>query len=169
MNAILTFRSAGLLAVGQLSAGLLALGTMAAAAQSGPIAITGQPVTAGAAVSGGRFQIAGTVGQPSAGPRLTGGCLSIDPGFWGAYAPIATPGAPTLRVQPIAFNYVRVAFAPGCSDWVLQWTRTLESDPRAIVWTDDAPSNLVLTDGELVREFHVPSWGPRLFFRLRQR
>jgi hypothetical protein len=27
---------------------------------------------------------------------------------------------------------------------------------------------LILIDGELTRDFHIPSWGSRLYFRLRQ-
>lgn len=147
-------------------AGLLALGICGAAAQ--PFALTGHVIAGGGGtVSGGRFQITGTIGQPEAGPRLTGGCLSIDPGFWGAYAVVTTPGAPVLHVSQVDFNYVRVSFAPGCGDWVLQWTRALETGPTPTVWTDDAASNLILVGEELTRDFHVPSWGSRLFFRLR--
>ncbi len=118
--------------------------------------------------SGGRFQITGTIGQPEAAPRLTGGCLAITPGFWGAYEVVTTPGAPTLRIHPLDPGYVRVSFPPGCGDWVLQWTRTLQTDPAAIVWADDPASNLIVVGDELVRDFHTPSWGPRLFFRLRR-
>lgn len=147
--------------------GLLALGMSAASAQ--PFTLSGHVIAGGGgAAGGGRFQITGTFGQPEAGPQLTGGCFTVDPGFWGAYATLTTPGAPTLRVRPIDPNYVRVSFTPGCGDWLLQWTRTLETNPAATIWSDDPAGNLVLIDGELTREFHVPSWGPRLFFRLRR-
>jgi hypothetical protein len=150
---------------------LLALTALFAAARTHaqPFTLTGHVVAGGGGTaSGGRFQIAGTIGQPEAGPRLTGGCISIDPGFWGAYAAVRTPGAPVLRVSQIDRNYIRVSFPPGCGDWVLQWTRVLETNPAATVWTDDTAGNLILVGEELTREFHVPSWGQRLFFRLRQ-
>ncbi len=148
-------------------AGLLALGLSSAGAQ--PFTLSGHVVAGGgSAVSGGRFQVTGTIRQSEAGPRLTGGCFSIDLGFWGAYAVVLTPGAPVLRVRQFDPNYIRVAFPPGCGDWVLQWTITLETNPAATVWTDDAASNLLLVGDELTRDFHVPSWGSRLFFRLRQ-
>jgi hypothetical protein len=147
--------------------GLLALGIGGAGAQ--PYSLTGHVVAGGGgAATGGRFQITGTIGQAEAGPRLNGGCLTIVPGFWSAYAVVPTPGAPELRVRPVDANYVRVSFTPGCGNWVLQWTRVLENNAAATVWTDDAAGNLMMDGGELVREFHVPSWGPRLFFRLRQ-
>ncbi len=150
---------------------LLALTALFTAARTNaqPFTVTGHVIAGGGGTaSGGRFQVTGTIGQPEAGPRLTGGCFSIDPGFWGAYAIVLTPGAPVLRIRQLDPNYVRVAFPPGCGDWVLQWTRVLETNPAATVWTDDAASNLILVGEELVREFHIPSWGPRLFFRLRQ-
>lgn len=121
----------------------------------------------GGTASGGLFAITGTIAQAEAAPRLTGGCFSVDPGFWGHYAVISTPGAPTLRTRIVA-NYVRVAFTPTCGDWVLQWTATLEPEAAATSWTDDEASNLILIDGELTRDFHIPSWGNRLYFRLRQ-
>ena len=124
--------------------------------------------TGGGMASGGPFQLTGTIGQSEAGPRLSGGCLSVDPGFWGTVAVVTTPGAPILHVRRADPNYVRVAFMPGCGAWVLQWTRVLETDPTATVWTDDAASNLVLVEDELTRNFHVPSWGSQLFFRLRR-
>ena len=123
--------------------------------------------TGGGTASGGPFRLTGTIGQANAGPRLSGECLSVEPGFWGTYAVVTTPGAPILHVRQLDPNYVQVAFAPGCGAWVLQWTRVLETDPTATVWTDDDTGNLVLVGDELTRNFHVPSWGSRLFFRLR--
>lgn len=147
--------------------GLLALGTSVAVAQ--PFTITGQVIAGGGGVaSGGRFQITGTIGQPEAGPRLTGGCMAITPGFWGARSVVTTPGAPALHVRRLDPNYVRVSFTPGCGDWILQRTFVLEANPDLIPWRDDPASELTLVDGELVRDFHLPSWGPNLYFRLRQ-
>lgn len=150
---------------------LLALASMFAAAQSGaqPFSLNGSVVAGGGGTAtGGPFQITGTITQPEAGPRLTGGCFSIDPGFWGAYAVINTPGAPVLRIRPQGPNYIRVSFTPECGDWVLQWTTTLETGAAPTLWTDDEASNLILVGDELTRDFHLPSWGSRLFFRLRQ-
>ena len=118
--------------------------------------------------TGGGFEVAGTIGQPDAASTLSGGCWSVDPGFWGAYAVIATPGAPALHIRLISLSTVRVSFTPGCGDWVLQRATTLNTEPPATAWADEPPGELVPVGDELVRDFHMPSWGPRYFFRLRK-
>lgn len=122
----------------------------------------------GGVSSGSGFEVAGTIGQPDASPRLADRCWSVDPGFWGVYAVIATPGAPALRIRLQDASTVRVSFTPGCGDWILQRADTLNTEPPPTAWTDDAASELVPVGDELVRDFHIPSWGPRLFFRLRK-
>lgn len=122
----------------------------------------------GGVSSGGGFEVTGTIGQPVTAPRLTGGCWSVDPGFWSAYAVVGTPGAPVLSIRLHSFNLARVSFHPGCGDWVLQYATELGEPPTPTLWTDDAASNLVADGEDLVRDFHIPSWGPRLFFRLRR-
>lgn len=140
----------------------------ASANASAQFSISGSVIAGGGGTaSGGLFHVTGTIAQAEAGPRLTGGCFSVDSGFWGHYAAISTTGAPVLRTRLVA-NYVRVSFTPSCGDWVLQWTSTLEPEANATIWTDDEASDLILIDGELTREFHIPSWGNRLYFRLRQ-
>lgn len=124
----------------------------------------------GGVSSGGGFEIAGTIGQPDSAPQLSGGCWSVDPGFWDEYTVLTMPGAPRLRIRLLDAGTVLVSFSPGCGDWVLQYTILLgEIDPTSIRWSDDAASNLFLVDDEMTRSFHIPSWGERLFVRLRQR
>ncbi len=122
----------------------------------------------GGVSSGGGFEVAGTIAQPDAASRLTSGCWSVDPGLWGESAVVATLGAPTLRIRLLDANYVRVSFAPGCGDWILQRATTLGTEPPLTAWTDHPASELLPVGDELVRDFHIPSWGPRLFFRLRR-
>ena len=114
----------------------------------------------GGVSAGGGFEIVG--------PRLTGGCWSIDPGFWGDHVAAPTLDTPALRIHRIGPDGVSVSFTPDCGDWVLQWARALATEPAATVWIDDPTANLMVVGDELAREFHVPSWGPRLFFRFRQ-
>ena len=134
-----------------------------------PFSISSHAIGGGGGVSsGGGFQVAGTIGQPEADSRLASGCWSIDPGFWGEYAVIATPGAPALRIRLLNASTVRVSFAPGCGDWVLQRAATLNTEPPLTAWTDDSASELVPVGDELIRDFHIPSWGPHQFFRLRK-
>lgn len=41
--------------------------------------------------SGGDFELSGTIGQPDAGPTLTGGGYSLTGGFWAVTVETATP------------------------------------------------------------------------------
>lgn len=134
--------------------------------------VTGHVVAGGGRTSqGSGFTITGTVGQPESAQRSRNNCWAIDPGFWGFYAIIPTPGAPQLsvRIDPFDPTRARVSFIGDCREWMLQVTPDMKSDPSATVWEDDDPANFIEQDGELVRNFHIPSWGPRLFFRLRSR
>ena len=134
--------------------------------------ITGHVVAGGGGTSqGSGFSITGTIGQAEAAPLLQSGRWAVTPGFWGAYAVLPTPGAPRLRIRVDEFDptLVKVSFIGDSEDWILQVTTDLRSSTGEILWEDDEPGNLVEIDGELVRNFHIPSWGPRVFFRLRHR
>jgi len=144
-------------------------GSTASAATTTGFDVSWWTVDGGGGVSsGGGFEVTGTIGQPDAASRLLSECWSVDPGFLGEYAVVATPGAPTLRVRLLNASYVRVSFNPGCGDWVLQRAAALNTEPPPTAWTDDPASELITVGDELVRDFHIPSWGPRLFFRLRK-
>src|SRR5262245_20188315 len=92
--------------------GLIVFGVVSLAAQ--PYAISGQTLAGGGIVRGGRFQVAGSIGQSDAGPRLTGDSWSVDPGFWNPQLVGSQPDGPMLTVRHRDFNYVRVSFKPGC-------------------------------------------------------
>ena len=147
---------------------VLALGLSATGGMAQSYSITGQPATGGGAMQGGRFQITACSGQPEASAPLATGCWTVAPGFWGTFSAMQTPNAPTLRVRLLPPDRVWVSFPPGCGDWVLQWTTAVGAEAAETAWTDDLPANLSVAGEELVRDFHVPSWGPRLFFRLRR-
>lgn len=133
-----------------------------------PFSISSHVIGGGGGVSsGGGFQVVGTIGQPDAAPRLASGCWSVDPGFWGAYAAVQTPGAPALRIR-VEGDDVLVSFTPTCEDWVLQFATELMIGPIPTDWRDDPFGGPILVGDEMVRRFHTPSWGPRLFFRLRK-
>jgi hypothetical protein len=144
-------------------------GSTASAATTTGFEVSWWTVDGGGGVSsGGDFEVTGTIAQPDAASWLVSGCWSVDPGFWGEYAVVATPGAPALRIRLLNASTVRVSFTSGCDDWVLQWATTLNNEPPPTAWTDDPASELIPVGDELVRDFHMPSWGPRLFFRLRR-
>lgn len=42
--------------------------------------------------SGGSYTLAGTIGQPDAGPAMSGGGHTLTGGFWGAGTPAQAPG-----------------------------------------------------------------------------
>jgi hypothetical protein len=117
----------------------------------------------------GRWSVTGTAGQPDAAPHLKAGCFSVDPGFWGIVAAVPSDGAPELRIKRLGPFDVRVAFCASCRNWVLQRTTAFGTPPSSTVWTDVPDAELVLVGEELTRDYHPPTDGPRLFFRLRAR
>src|SRR5262245_59786856 len=48
--------------------------------------------------TGGVFSVTGTIGQPDAGPTLSGGNFSLTGGFWSLISVVQTPGAPLLTI-----------------------------------------------------------------------
>src|SRR5580765_5721685 len=53
----------------------------------------------GGTSTGGVYQVSGTIGQPDAGPTLSGGNFSLTGGYWSLLSVVQTPGAPTLTIQ----------------------------------------------------------------------
>jgi hypothetical protein len=52
----------------------------------------------GGTSTGGVYSVSGTIGQPDAGPAMTGGSFSVTGGFWSLLSVLQTPGSPTLRI-----------------------------------------------------------------------
>jgi len=52
----------------------------------------------GGTSTGGVYSVSGTIGQPDAGPTMSGGNYSVDGGFWSIIAAVQTPGAPLLSI-----------------------------------------------------------------------
>ena len=72
-------------------AALVALGVTTAASASGGFEIPWWTLDGGGGtVSGGAFQVSGTVGQPDAGARMTGGAFTVTGGFWAGVTAGAT-------------------------------------------------------------------------------
>ncbi len=112
----------------------------------------------GGTSTGGVFRLSGTLGQPAAGPTMTGGNYSLTGGFWALPLAIQTPDAPTLTIVPAAPGFATIAWTPATgTTWVLQFTPTLE--PPA--WTD-APSGAT-------HPVTVPATVPAGFYRLIRR
>src|SRR5437660_7389128 len=64
----------------------------------------------GGTSTGGVYQVSGTLGQPDAGPTMSGGNYSVDGGFWGLTAVVQTPGAPLLSITHTRTNTVTVSW-----------------------------------------------------------
>jgi hypothetical protein len=80
----------------------------------------------GGTSTGGVYAVSGTIGQPDAGPVLSGGNFTLTGGFWSLIAAVQTPGAPYLTVFRTATNSVVVSWPlAGAEGWVLQATNAL--------------------------------------------
>src|SRR5712671_1514754 len=90
----------------------------------------------GGTSTGGVYAVSGTIGQPDAGPAMTGGSYSLVGGFWSIVAAIQTPGAPLLTITRNPANGAVTVSWPTPSDgWVLDQTSALGSPPAAISWS----------------------------------
>jgi hypothetical protein len=74
----------------------------------------------GGTSTGGVYSISGTIGQPDAGPAMTGGNYALTGGFWSLLAVVQTPGAPLLSIFRTTTNTVAVSWPSPSTDWTLQ-------------------------------------------------
>jgi hypothetical protein len=135
---------------------LLGLGALAGAASPAlaQFSIDWYTIDGGGGTStGGAYTVSGTVGQPDAGPSMTGGDFALTGGFWALQA-IQTPGAPLLRIEPAGPGQATIWWEPDDTGWVLQESLTVE--PPA--WTN-APSGST-------NPVTVPAVPPVKFYRL---
>lgn len=117
----------------------------------------------GGTSTNGAFSITGTLGQPDAGPRLTGGVFTVDGGFWGAVTLQQTPGAPLLTLQ-----HLKVSGTLFFSWPITAESYVLDSSPLvgpAASWTPVSAS--VQLDGQH-RTVTLPQQPGQRYFRLRQ-
>ncbi len=73
----------------------------------------------GGTSTGGVFSVSATIGQPDAGPAMTGGNSSLTGGFWALYA-VPTPGAPRLTVTPAGAGQATISWTPTTAGFALQ-------------------------------------------------
>ena len=93
----------------------------------------------GGTSTGGVYAVSGTIGQPDAGPTMSGGNYSLVGGFWGIVAAIQTPGAPLLTITRNSANgAVTVSWPQPADGWVLDQTSAVGSPPSAISWSQVA-------------------------------
>ena len=113
----------------------------------------------GGTSTGGVYSVSGTIGQPDAGPTLSGGNYTVDGGFWGLIAAVQTPGAPLLSIT--RSNSIVIVFWPFPSTgFVLQENPVINTTN----WTDVRTSP---TTNGLNLQVVVPSPLGNRFYRLR--
>jgi len=111
----------------------------------------------GGTSSGGVYSVSGTIGQPDAGPPMTGGPYTVMGGFWALPEAVQTPGAPLLSLTPTSAGFATISWAPATgTNWVLQQSSSLS--PAA--WTN-APSGAT-------NPVVVPATLPAKFYRLQK-
>ena len=104
--------------------------------------------------TGGVYSIAGTIGQPDAGPVMTGGGFSVTGGFWALPVVVQTPGAPLLTVIHFGQGQARIAWTPATPGFVLQESLSL------------SPANWVNSPSGASNPVTVPASLPAKFYRL---
>ena len=74
----------------------------------------------GGTSTGGVYTVSGTVGQPDAGPTMSGGNYSVDGGFWSLLSVVQTPGAPLLTITLTTTNTAMVSWPSPSTGFALQ-------------------------------------------------
>jgi len=109
----------------------------------------------------GIYNISGTIGQPDAGARMSGGDFMFDGGFWSLLAAVSTPGAPALTVARTHTNSVIISWPSPSAGWALQQNPDLNTTNWMNVQT--VPNN----DGAAKSIIVSPPVG-RMCYRLRK-
>lgn len=114
----------------------------------------------GGASTGGSFTLNGTVGQPDAGPPMSGGSFSISGGFW--TASVAGP-PPALLIRLAGRNAVILSWPNPSTGYVLQQTANMSAPGGGWV---DVPQAPVVNGAN--KEVTLPATGRFCLFRLRR-
>src|SRR5690348_17454014 len=73
----------------------------------------------GGTSTGGVYSVSGTIGQPDAGPAMSGGNFALTGGFW-SFSAVQTPGAPLLTISLTSTNTVIVSWPSPSTGFGLQ-------------------------------------------------
>jgi hypothetical protein len=82
-------------------AAFFAMPGIAAAQIGGPYDLRWNTIDCGGASSGGNYEISGVIGQPDAGPKLTGASLDLCSGFLPGAAPMCYANCDGTTTPPI--------------------------------------------------------------------
>ena len=111
----------------------------------------------GGTSSGGTYALSGTIGQPDASTRMSGGNYSLTGGFWAFLQVLQTPGAPKLYIT-VSGTTVTV-YWQNVSGWNLQQTSSVNPP---VTWT----LNSSWTTSNGTNYLNVTSPGGKTFYRL---
>jgi len=129
--------------------------TWSGAAQN--YAITGSVIVGGGSTStNDAFAVTGTIGQPDAGAKMSGGNFSVEGGFWQAITLVQTPGAPLLQITRNG-TQATIFWDTAVTGFILESTTSLS-----------APINWQPVNGVTGSQVNVPATAGAMFYRLRQ-
>src|SRR5262249_10917279 len=74
----------------------------------------------GGTSTGSVYSVTGTIGQPDAGPTMSGGNYSVNGGFWSLLSIVQTPGAPLLAIKLTGTNTAMVSWPSPSTGFNLQ-------------------------------------------------
>lgn len=115
----------------------------------------------GGTSTGGQFSLTGTIGQPDAGARLSGGPYALDGGFHSVAVAVQTPGAPLLKIVRSGGSFI-VSWASDTAGFVLEEVGSLRAPAN---WQAVAtPPVLVGQENQVT----LPSQPGVRFYRLRK-
>lgn len=110
----------------------------------------------GGTSTNGNYTLTGTIGQPAAGAKLSGGSYTVDGGFWQAITLVQTPGAPLLQLTRNGTQAI-ISWDTAVTGFILESTPSLH-----------APVNWQPVGGVANNSVTVLTTTGALFFRLRQ-
>ena len=110
--------------------------------------------------TGAVYSVSGTIGQPDAGPAMSGGNFSLTGGFWSLISVAQTPGAPSLTITRSGTSVI-VSW-PSPSGFVLRQNNNVNN---AAGWS--AFGGTINNNGTIKSVSINPPTG-NLYFRLKQ-
>jgi hypothetical protein len=110
----------------------------------------------GGTSTGGVYSMSATIGQPAAGPAMSGGNFSVSGGFWSI---AETPPTARLTIKLTSTNSIVVSWPSPSTGWNLQQNANLNT----MNWV--TPSEAVSDDGTNKFLIVHPPTGHR-FYRL---
>jgi hypothetical protein len=130
---------------------------IASASPAQNFTITSSVISSGGGTStNGSYSVTGTIGQPDAGAKMSGGNFSVEGGFWQAITLVQMPGAPLLQITRNG-TQAAIFWDTATTGFILESTASLS-----------APVNWQSVGGVANNSVNVPATTGTLFFRLRK-